>query len=535
MVVRELITKIGFQVDDGKLKKAQNKIAGFKKAMKFAIGGAVAGLAAIGIGAVKAASDMEMLTTQFEVMLGSSEKANEMMKELKTFAATTPFAIKDLAQGTQTLLSFGVAQGDVINRMRMLGDAAGGNREKLNGLILAYGKVQTKGKASMEEINMIAERGVPIIGTLTKQLGVSEQEFFKLVSAGKIGRAEITNAFKSMTSEGGIFFKGMEKQSLTLAGLVSTMKDNFGLLLASIGEGLLPTIKEFVGLVTQLAAGPLKELGAGLTKVLVPIFQALGPILEKVIKFLVPILEVVGRILGMLLQGLLPVFDLLEPILELLMALMPILEILVELIVVLIPPLVFIIKIVIKLVTFLVKGIALIVKWLRFVVKLTISIWKVILGTGSILAKVIFKPIQKFFKWLGGIKNMVVKALEPILQPIKNIFDKIGAFFDDMWNGFAKSVNKAIEVFNKLTPGEKFDIKGRLSTIDSAKELLKKETKMDQRQTNIKQDNRIDITAPPGAPGESGLTASGMAKVANRVFKHNLNVELQKLIIGSTS
>lgn len=501
--------------------------------MKFAIGGAVAGLAAIGIGAVKAASDMEMLTTQFEVMLGSSEKANAMMKELKTFAATTPFAIKDLAQGTQTLLSFGVAQGNVINRMRMLGDAAGGNREKLNGLILAYGKVQTKGKASMEEINMIAERGVPIIGTLTKQLGVTEQEFFKMVSAGKIGRTEITNAFKSMTSEGGIFFKGMEKQSLTLQGLISTMKDNFSLLLASIGEGLLPAIKDFVGLITQLAQGPLKELGSGLTKVLVPIFQSLGPILSKIIKFLVPILEVVGRIVGMLLQGLMPVFDLLEPILELLMALMPIIEIIVQLIVILIPPLVFILKIIIKLITFLVKGLVLIIKWIKLVIKIWMTVGKVILGLGLIIGKAIFKPIGKFFKLLGGLKDRVVKALEPILQPVKNIIDKIGGFFDSMWNKFAKSVNKAIEIFNKLTPGEDFDIKGRLSTIDSEKDLLKKESQMDQSKTNIKQENQININAPAGAPGESGMTASGMAKVMNKVFKHNLNVELQKIIIAS--
>ena len=108
-------------------------------------------------------------------------------------------------------MSFGIEEENVIDRMRMLGDAALGNTEKLKGLILAYGKVKTKGKVSMEEINMIAEKGVPIIGTLSEQLGVTKTEFFKLVSAGKIGEKEVTKAFKTMTSEGGIFFQGMQK------------------------------------------------------------------------------------------------------------------------------------------------------------------------------------------------------------------------------------------------------------------------------------------------------------------------------------
>lgn len=193
--------------------------------------------------AVDAAANIEDITIQFETMLGSAEKAKKMMEELKIFSASTPFALDVLAEGTKTLVSFGVAAEDSVNTMRMLGDTAGGNSEKLRGLVLAYGKVQTKGKASMEEINMIAEKGVPIIGTLVEQLGVTEQEFFKLVSAGKIGREEIGQAFKTMTSEGGMFFEGMEKQSQTFNGIVSTMKDNVSLMGAAMVEDLMPILK----------------------------------------------------------------------------------------------------------------------------------------------------------------------------------------------------------------------------------------------------------------------------------------------------
>ena len=139
MTVRELITKISFKLDKTKQKKAEQTINKFKTFGKLAGAAIVTGIAAIGVASVKAAADMEMLTTQFEVMLGSTEKANNMMEQLKEFSAATPFQLQDLAQGTQTLLSFGVAQQDVIGTMRMLGDTAGGNSEKLKGLILAYG------------------------------------------------------------------------------------------------------------------------------------------------------------------------------------------------------------------------------------------------------------------------------------------------------------------------------------------------------------------------------------------------------------
>jgi tape measure domain-containing protein len=532
--VRELITKIGYDIDDNKLDKAEKAFQKFKRGAKIGAGIAVAGLAAIGIGAVKAAADMEMLTTQFEVMLGSTDAAISMMEQLKQFSAATPFQLKDLAQGTQTLLSFGVAQKDVLNTMRMLGDSAGGNQEKLNGLVLAYGKVQTKGKASMEEINMIAERGIPIIGTLTKQLGVTEKEFFKLVSAGKIGRAEITNAFKSMTSEGGIFFQGMEKASLTLTGLISTMKDNFNLLLGSIGEGLLPSIKEFVGVITALAKGPLKELGAGLTSVLVPIFKALTPILEKVIKFLVPILEIVGKILGMLLQGLLPVFDLLEPLLELLMELMPVLEVLVELIILLIPPTVFILKIAIKLLILIAKWLQLVAKWVRLLIKFWTGVGKVILGVGSAIRKALIDPIKRFFNMLKDIKKRVTQALDPILAPIRNMINKIGGFFDDMWNRFAKSVNKAIEMFNKISPGEKFDIKGRLSTIDSAKEKIQSEVDKSQRTVNIQQQTNLGgVSVGAGAGAGAGMTAGAVGKAVGTAVRAEFAKQVKKVLISA--
>ena len=139
MIVRELINKIGFKVDEGSAKRAEKSAKKMSLKMKAAILGVVGGIAMIGKAAIGAAADMEMLTTQFEVMLGSTEKATAMMDQLKKFSAETPFALEDLAKGSQQLLSFGVSEDVVIDRMRMLGDTAGGNAEKYSRKPWSYG------------------------------------------------------------------------------------------------------------------------------------------------------------------------------------------------------------------------------------------------------------------------------------------------------------------------------------------------------------------------------------------------------------
>jgi tape measure domain-containing protein len=258
ITVRELVTKLGFKVDPEGIQKGDALVEKFKKGVKLLAVGTGAAISGIGALALKAAGDMEMLTTQFEVMLGSSEKAAKLMKELKEFSAATPFGIQTLAKNTQQLLAFGVAEEDVLKTLTMLGDTAGGDAEKLNGLTLAYGKVVTKGKASLEEINMMAERGLPIFNVLAKNMGVSREELFKLISAGKVGQRDIAKAFQVMTSEGGLFFKGMEKQSQTFSGIISTMKDNISLAAAELGSKLLPFAKE-AALRTITMAKAVKE------------------------------------------------------------------------------------------------------------------------------------------------------------------------------------------------------------------------------------------------------------------------------------
>ena len=78
--------------------------------------------------------------------------------------------------------------------------------------------------------------GIPIIAELSKVVGKSETEIKDMVSAGKIGFAEVQAVIKGMTDEGGLFYNLMAEQSKTLSGQLSNLEDNFANVLNEIGK-----------------------------------------------------------------------------------------------------------------------------------------------------------------------------------------------------------------------------------------------------------------------------------------------------------
>ena len=115
---------------------------------------------------IQFSGQLEKLDVAFTTLLGSAGDANKLMKELETFSASTPFQLESLAAGAQRLIAFGTEAEDVVQTMTDLGNAAMGDQAILDRLTLAYGKLQAKGKASLEELNMFTEAGVPIMASL---------------------------------------------------------------------------------------------------------------------------------------------------------------------------------------------------------------------------------------------------------------------------------------------------------------------------------------------------------------------------------
>ena len=185
---------------------------------------------------IKVRGEFQQLAVAFETMLGSKSKADKLMADVVEFAAKTPFQLTDVSGGTKQLLAYGVAAEDILPTLKSLGDVSAGLSVPIERLILNYGQVKTQMQLTGRELRDFNVAGVPIIAELSKNLKKSETEIQDMVSAGKIGFKDVEAAFRSMTEEGGRFANLMDKQSATITGQISNLKDNIDKMFNSIGE-----------------------------------------------------------------------------------------------------------------------------------------------------------------------------------------------------------------------------------------------------------------------------------------------------------
>lgn len=241
MVIEELFTRLGFQVDPKGIDKAKSSLEGFKKWVGgLAIGAGLSYLAKTGL---DAAMSMESLTAQFTVMTGSAERANAVIKDIAAFAAKTPFTKLGLADAGKTLMAFGLEAEKVVPTLRMLGDVAGADQNRLNSLALVFGQIQSTGKLMGQDLLQLINQGFNPLNEISKQTGISVAKLKDAMAQGAISADMVTAAFQAATSEGGLFFGNLEAQSQTLQGRLSTLQDNFQTALQNMAEAFLPLLK----------------------------------------------------------------------------------------------------------------------------------------------------------------------------------------------------------------------------------------------------------------------------------------------------
>ena len=191
-------------------------------------------------------ASMESYLTNFKVMLGNEELAAAKISELRKMAASTPFALSDLTEGTQTLLQFGIAADDTTDVLKQLGDISLGNADKLQTLVRAYGKMSSAKKVTLENVNMMIDAGFNPLNQICDATGESMSDLYKRISDGRVSFEELQYAVQAATSEGGQFYNGMLEASQNFSGRMSTLKDNVAALTGELTSGLFAALGDLV-------------------------------------------------------------------------------------------------------------------------------------------------------------------------------------------------------------------------------------------------------------------------------------------------
>ncbi|MEF9973900.1 MAG: tape measure protein, partial [Clostridia bacterium] len=247
--------------------KALHGVTAVAKGTSLAMGAlsAAAGAAwsAVGVVGVKYNAQIEQLQTSFTTMTGSAEEAASIVERIKALGASTPFETVGLAETVQLLMNYGLTADAAIGRMTMLGDVAQGNSQKMNRLATAYGQMSSAGKVSLEDVKQMIEAGFNPLQEISQATGESMASLYARISKGTLAVDEITQAMVRATSEGGKYFGGMDAQSRTLNGLLSTLKDGAAELAGGLFDPITDALRERVLPGAIQAVDELKEvLGA---------------------------------------------------------------------------------------------------------------------------------------------------------------------------------------------------------------------------------------------------------------------------------
>ena len=256
----DLIVRVGADTRDfnkelGKIQRqirqTSDNIMDMGKSMTMGVTLPIVGL---GAAAVKAAADLETMETQFISLTGGAEQAGAMVDQLNQFAAATPFQIEEIAGAARQLLAAGTDISQVNEQLGFLGDIAATSGESIEDITAIFAKVQAKGKVELENLNQLAERGIPIFTALSEATGLLPSQ----LGAGAVTVEQFNATLRGFAEEGGFAHGAMERLSQTAAGKFSTALDNLKQAGASLGNVLLPYVTAAIDKVTELAAGFMK-------------------------------------------------------------------------------------------------------------------------------------------------------------------------------------------------------------------------------------------------------------------------------------
>lgn len=180
--------------------------------------------------------------TMAEAMRQSAGQAEELLRWQQALAIDSPFSEEGVARAFQMAQAYGFvsetasdADVDARRLTQAIIDYAAATRrgeDGANGVALALGQIQAKGKVSAQELNQLAERGINARDILADAFGVTTAELVRMQEAGLIPADKAVAAI-------------VERLERDFAGAAATASQTFGGTLARIEELKNVGLREF--------------------------------------------------------------------------------------------------------------------------------------------------------------------------------------------------------------------------------------------------------------------------------------------------
>ena len=246
----------------------------FKSALKIgAVITAAVGAATVG-GGISRQLNIEDAQKKLEGLGHTTKDIENIMTSALDSVKGTSYGLDTAATQAATAVAAGVKPGkDLTNYLKLTADAATIAGVSMDEMGFVMNKVQTGQRAYTEDLNMLADRGIPIFQWLQEEYGVTAEELKKMVSDGKVDSETYFRVIEE--NIGGAALKSGETTRGAFKNMLAAMSRTG----VAMTEGFFPLIREsFVGITDVFDAVTPK-----LTEVFSPMWEVLQPLFSSAI------------------------------------------------------------------------------------------------------------------------------------------------------------------------------------------------------------------------------------------------------------
>lgn len=228
-----------------------NGIAISWKKVLAVIGGASA-LKALGSEMIRVRGEFQAADTAIQTLLGSKEKADMLMTQVREYAKISPLEFSDVTKATQMMLGFNIEAEKVPRYLQAIGDVSMGDTQRFNSLTLAFSQMSAAGKLMGQDLNQMINAGFNPLQIISEKTGKSIATLKDEMSKGAISAEMVQQAFIDATSAGGKFYQMSENASKTINGQLSMMQDAMDAAFNELGQKSEGVIMDGIQMTTSL-------------------------------------------------------------------------------------------------------------------------------------------------------------------------------------------------------------------------------------------------------------------------------------------
>lgn len=250
--VKKLRDEYELYKNDGKQVVETNEDIAISWKKALAVIGGFGALKALGSEMIRVRGEFQAADTAIQTLLGSKEKADALMAQVREYAKISSLEFSDVTSATQMMLGFNIEAEKVPKFISAIGDVSMGESGKFNSLTLAFSQMSAAGKLMGQDLNQMINAGFNPLQIISEKTGKSIATLKDEMSKGAISAEMVQQAFIDATSAGGKFYNMSENASKTINGQLSMMQDAIDSVFNELGKKSEGVIMDGIQMTTSL-------------------------------------------------------------------------------------------------------------------------------------------------------------------------------------------------------------------------------------------------------------------------------------------